>query len=741
MLHECATHNIVVNLCKSQLVTKKSIVALGSVISHQQISIDPERIMQLSNYPVPASKEQCLRAMGLFNYLGANVPNLQTRMVPLRDAAAAFPFRLSQAAEDAFKGIVADLINAVPRVIPAPGQHIRLFVDSSDIGIGAVVHDDAGQLILVYDSLLNPAQRNYDALGKELTALTKTLRRFPYLFAGRPATAFTDHLNIARLDLANHTLNPRVARGLIFLKENFPELKIVHWPGALNVAADALSRAFICAVLGDAPAAADLPTLLIEQRDAITAGYEQDKHLQELAALLADPTKTRPTTGRIAELLRLFERNEQGLLLHKTPSPTLEPKRVVIPAPALFEVLTKLHESKGHPGAARLVGVFNQRLFAFSVDAEARRVVKACMRCATNKHSTQAMGALHPDTPMYGRWVHVVADTVMALPEANSVAGRAVNQILLVLDTFTGYVVIVPIHSSFTSQQFISTLHERVFAYFGIPLTLLVDRQSQFTSEVFISALTKLGVTVNHVATNHHVGKAEIKIKELRAALRIATELDDKTDWPLHLSTIEYNMNALPSKRHGVAPFTAALGYIPRGPAELLVPAASASIAAHQALQRAMHNRVSAQLTAERAKLRDIYDRNRVDTHFVAGDRVLVHSSAIAFSAAAGGPTTSSVKMKPTYLGPFTVLEETSKTGITVIKLPQTSKANNKIALQFLRLAPPAMGPTVQRLAMPAVEQPEVILNRRQTPAGAEYFVKYQNLSIDHARWIPALDV
>jgi hypothetical protein len=741
MLDQCRKYNAVLNFDKCTLEPTERIVLLGSVISYRSIAIDPERVRSLISLPLPASSDQALRFIGMCCFLAVYVPRLQEKLTSLRACVAApGPFRLSQLAEVDCRSILDQLVNAVPRVVPGPDEELRIWVDASDKGIGGLIMTMQNELIACFSALLSDTQQKYDALGKELVAATRIAKRFAYLLRGRVCTLFSDHLNLTReIDVSNHELNPRVARAVMFLRDNFPEMSLEHWPGKLNVAADALSRAYICAALTTGAPASALPAFLEDQKTLIVAGYAQDKKLQAVYAALTGPVAYRPTSGGVAELLRLFVIDPEGLVWFDTPNPSPEGKRLVIPADALHGVLQKLHQSKGHPGAARLAGVFNQRLFGFSVEAEARRVVALCHRCQISKHATRAFGTAHPGPMPTGRFLCLAMDTIMGLPPGTTMSGRSVNQILLVLDTFSGYTILIPISSSSTANQFVSWLHERVFAYFGVPLTILVDRQSQFTSDAFVTPLAKMGIKVNHVGVNHHVGQAEIRIKGVRDSLRITAQLGDGSDWPLHLSSIEFDMNALPSKRHGTTPFMAALGYTPRAPLDLPDPASGASISFHQARQLAVHKQVLAHLLDARTKMREQFDGNRIHTHFNVNDRAYVHPDAVSVKSASGGSVSAHAKMRPVYIGPYPVLEATDEFGITTVKLPGTSRASSKIALQFLKPAPSTMAPTTRAAqSNPSVEQAELILNRRQTPDGAEYLVKYSGLSIDHARWVAA---
>ena len=308
ILAQCRKHNAVLNFAKCSLVPRKSMALLGSVVAHRSIAIDPERVRSLISMPLPASSDQALRFIGMCCFLAVYVPRLQETLSSLRACVAApGPFRLSQQAELDCRSILDQLINAVPRVVPGPNEELRLWVDASDIGIGGLIMTMHDELIACFSALLSPTQQKYDALRKELVAATRIAKWFAYLLRGRACTLFSDHLNLTReIDISNHELNPRVARAIMFLRDNFPEMSLVHWPGKLNVAADALSRAYICAALVPQGPSSALPALLADQLAVIVAGYALDKKLQAVYEALTGPAANRPTSGYVAELLRLF---------------------------------------------------------------------------------------------------------------------------------------------------------------------------------------------------------------------------------------------------------------------------------------------------------------------------------------------------------------------------------------------------------------------------------------------------
>ena len=84
MLHRCRGANLSLNKDKCVIKTQE-LKYLGHIISPDGVKADPAKVAAIVDMPVPESKEDFRRFIGLINYLSKYCPNLSSIAAPLRD--------------------------------------------------------------------------------------------------------------------------------------------------------------------------------------------------------------------------------------------------------------------------------------------------------------------------------------------------------------------------------------------------------------------------------------------------------------------------------------------------------------------------------------------------------------------------------------------------------------------------------------------------------------------------------
>ena len=298
------------------------------------------------------------------------------------------PWGWTQDCQEAFQKLKEALLNSPLLAHHDPSQPVRLAVDVSSYGLGAVlshVSDDGEERPIAYASrTLSSSEQNYAMIEKEALAIVFGIKKFHQYLFGRRFTLLTDHRPLTLL------LGPK--RGIPVLAAS----RLQRWSIQLSAYqydieyrasknhanADALSR---------------LPRKTVEEADDWTLEADQVNRVQmERAPVTAtqireatrgDPVLSRvvycilhgwPAEDSIPEELKIYYTKqdeftvEDGCLLRGT--------RVVIPAKYRAAVLSELHLN--HPGMARMKSLARLHVWWPSLDHDVEQTVREILAIA-----------------------------------------------------------------------------------------------------------------------------------------------------------------------------------------------------------------------------------------------------------------------------------------------------------------------------------------------------------------------
>ncbi len=144
------------------------------------------------------------------------------------------------AALEATKDAVASATLLVHR---RPEARLGLFVDISDTGLGAALHQLVGALWLplgFFSKKLGSTQAKYSAYDQDLLAIYKGVKRFWFPLKGWSFTVFSDHKLLSfALQQKAESCSPRRLRQLEFITQFTTDIR--HISGSSNTVADVLS--------------------------------------------------------------------------------------------------------------------------------------------------------------------------------------------------------------------------------------------------------------------------------------------------------------------------------------------------------------------------------------------------------------------------------------------------------------------------------------------------------------------
>jgi hypothetical protein len=254
LMEFCSHFNLRLKREKCQLCVG-AVRHLGFVVSEEGKSLDPARVDSLINMRAPTNVKALKSLLGSFSFVRGWLADASTTTAPLTDllstSAKKRGWLWGKAQEDALAELkilaqTAPILGNLDPHLP-----IHIYVDASDVGVGAVmvqwVMDEAsGKLkarAISYKSRrFSERERNWVVGEKEAYACKYALEKFREDILLHPdVTLHCDRHNMLSMWSC---ASAKIARWRLYMQQ-FEPFKIVHVPGRDNVVADALSRLHI----------------------------------------------------------------------------------------------------------------------------------------------------------------------------------------------------------------------------------------------------------------------------------------------------------------------------------------------------------------------------------------------------------------------------------------------------------------------------------------------------------------
>ena len=239
---------------------------LGFVVSEAGKSLDPARVDSLINMKSPTNVKALKSLLGSFSFVRGWLADASTTTAPLTDllstAAKKRGWAWGQEQEDALASLKILAQTAPTLSKPDPRLPFHIYVDASDVGVGAVLvqwvmDESTGQLkargIDYKSRRFSERERNWVVGEKEAFACKYGLEKFrEYILLHPDVTLHCDHHNMLSMWSC---ASAKIARWRLYMQQYEP-FKIVHVPGRDNIVADCLSRLHLHNL--DAPATANI---------------------------------------------------------------------------------------------------------------------------------------------------------------------------------------------------------------------------------------------------------------------------------------------------------------------------------------------------------------------------------------------------------------------------------------------------------------------------------------------------
>ncbi|XP_048579360.1 uncharacterized protein K02A2.6 [Nematostella vectensis] len=489
-----------------------SLKYLGHVIDKDGIHPTSDKVEAIKTAPSPQDVTQLRAFLGLVNYYQKFLPNLSQVLQPLHQLLKKdTKWYWSAECQKAFTS-VKSMITVDNVLVPYnPDLPIILDCDASAYGLGAVlshqIPDGTERPIAFASRTMNSSEKNYAQIDKEALSIVFGVTRFHIYLYGRNFTLRTDHQPLMAILGPKRGIPPiaamRMQRWATKLSAYSYDIQYRSSNDHSN--ADALSR--------------------LPQHKAPKDGYfdladlyqvEQMDRLPVTADDIREHTAADPLLHEVHDyVLNGFPRttpsNNMKPFLTCAPELSLHEgcvmrgHRVVIPSALRARTLDELHES--HLGIVKMKELARGHIWWPGIDKDIEDLAKSCGPCNTTRNAPPSQ--YHPWAYPQAPWERIHIDF------AGPVDGI---HFLVVVDAYSKWLEIVPMRTT-TAPATIKVLHD-LFARFGLPIHVVSDNGSQFTSEAFDKFMKQNGVKHTTTAPYHPKsnGQAERFVQTFKLA-------------------------------------------------------------------------------------------------------------------------------------------------------------------------------------------------------------------------------
>jgi len=257
--------------------------------------------------------------------------------------------------------------------------------------------------------------------------------------------------------------------------------------------------------------------------------------------------------------------------------------------------------------------------------------------------------------------------------------------VFVVVDRFTKYARFIPTSLSVTAPELAKLFFNYVYRFFGMPSSIVSDRDVRYTSN-FWRALCKLcGVELN-LSTAFHPetdGQTERVNRVLGDLLKHYCRSSGRQDeWDKHLTMAEFCYNNKVSSSTGYSPAYLLFGEHPRGVSAFATGVGLADSAIHsltemlERMHRNFHD-ATEHLKKAQSSAKKQADKKRVEVLFEEGDLVMLETKNLKLDGAK--------KLLPRFIGPYKVVKVLSDVNYQ-LKLPPSFRIHDVFHVSKLKL-------------------------------------------------------
>jgi hypothetical protein len=722
---------------------------LGFIISPDGISMEPDRVAAITEWPIPTSVHDIQIFLGFANFYRRFIHGYSRVTAPMTSLLRKNQrFEWSSLAQEAFDELKRRFTTAPVLRHFDPDLSIRLHTDASSFAISGILSqlhpDSQWHPVAFFSRKCIPAECNYGIPDLEMLAIVESMRHWRHYLEGshHPIQVLSDHKNLTTF-MSTKVLNRRQARWAELLADY--DFVLIPIPGKKNPA-DGPSRRPDYAenplpmgslipphALRLLPSTDSNLNALLCNLTGVHAGVAvESSRNQFLAAYPTDPVAQQHLPNPSSPHWSC----KDGLLFYKG--------LLYVPESLRMNVLQEHHDAAlaGHPGISRTLELVTRNYWFPGINAFVKDYVNSCYSCQQAKPPRHPRHGELASLPVpTSPWKGLSCDFITDLPVSDGM-----DSVLVFVDRMTKMAHFIKCLKTTDAPEFARLFVSNIVRLHGLPDSIVSDRGSIFTSHFWSTVASILKIdprksTAFHPQTD---GQTERMNQTLETYLRISCSYnqDDWSDW-LPLAEFAYNNARQESTK--MTPFFANYGYNPRFISQFEVPAEHSAPAAEDfgSHLHEIHDRLVENVKAAQDSQARYYDAKHERVEFQPGDMVWLNASNISTSR-------PSKKLDWKRLGPYKVIKRIGLQAYQLALPPTMRHLHNVFHVSLLDPVRPTSLEPRRPPAPPALyvkddqeyfEIEDILDSHRDESRRLKYLIKWKGFPDSENSWEPLSNI